>query len=167
MKYRIPLGDIIDFSTEGKVLKYYVHLVYGTQDRQYQASIDFTTKSDGQMFTSLLNLAIDVDRKRLDLERKYTGMSDEVNYWKQQISELDSENKSLSEEKEKIEYAYKNENDGLNGKLQKELNDVYVIKKQLKQQEKDLQNIIIEEKSKLQDYKTQELATLDESKRHL
>ena len=44
LKYRIPLGDIIDFSTESKVLKYYVHLIYGRQSKRYYASIDLTTK---------------------------------------------------------------------------------------------------------------------------
>ena len=104
LKYRIPLGDIINFSTEGKVLRYYVHLTYGNQERQYNASFDFTTKSDGKTFTSLLNLAIDVDKKRLELDRKLAGMSDEVDHWKQKISDLDADNKTLSKEKEKIEH---------------------------------------------------------------
>ncbi|WP_219338669.1 hypothetical protein, partial [Staphylococcus haemolyticus] len=79
----------------------------------------------------------------------------------------DSEKETLSKEKDKIENEYKNENEGLNGKLQKELNDVYSIKKQLKLQEQELQNTINEEKTKLQDYKAQELAALDESKKAL
>ncbi|WP_240913568.1 DUF4041 domain-containing protein [Staphylococcus aureus] len=163
-KYRIPLDNISDLSTEGRVLKYYIHLVYGNQDKHYTASIDFTTKSDGDAFISLLNLAKSVDNKRQELEKE---MSDEVKRWKQQISELDSEKEALSKEKDKIENEYKNENEGLNGKLQKELNDVYSIKKQLKLQEQELQNTINEEKTKLQDYKAQELAALDESKKAL
>ncbi|HFN9125053.1 TPA: DUF4041 domain-containing protein [Staphylococcus aureus] len=163
-KYRIPLDNISDLSTEGRVLKYYIHLVYGNQDKHYTASIDFTTKSDGDAFISLLNLAKSVDNKRQELEKE---MSDEVKRWKQQISELDSEKETLSKEKDKIENEYKNENEGLNGKLQKELNDVYSIKKQLKLQEQELQNTINEEKTKLQDYKAQELAALDESKKAL
>ncbi|HFO0714486.1 TPA: DUF4041 domain-containing protein [Staphylococcus aureus] len=163
-KYRIPLDNISDLSTEGRVLKYYIHLVYGNQDKHYTASIDFTTKSDGDAFISLLNLAKSVDNKRQELEKE---MSDEVKRWKQQICELDSEKETLSKEKDKIENEYKNENEGLNGKLQKELNDVYSIKKQLKLQEQELQNTINEEKTKLQDYKAQELAALDESKKAL
>ncbi len=163
-KYLIPLDNISDLSTEGRVLKYYIHLVYGNQDKHYTASIDFTTKSDGDAFISLLNLAKSVDNKRQELEKE---MSDEVKRWKQQISELDSEKEALSKEKDKIENEYKNENEGLNGKLQKELNDVYSIKKQLKLQEQELQNTINEEKTKLQDYKAQELAALDESKKAL
>lgn len=163
-KYRIPLDNISDLSTEGRVLKYYIHLVYGNQDKRYTASIDFTTKSDGDAFISLLNLAKSVDNKRQELEKE---MSDEVKRWKQQICELDSEKETLSKEKDKIENEYKNENEGLNGKLQKELNDVYSIKKQLKLQEQELQNTINEEKTKLQDYKAQELAALDESKKAL
>lgn len=167
LKYRIPLGDIINFSTEGKVLRYFVHLTYGSQDRQYNASFDFTTKSDGKTFTSLLNLAIDVDKKRLELDRKFEGMSDEVDHWKQKISDLDADNKTLSKEKEKIENEYKNENDSLNSKLKKELNDVYSVKKQLKLKEQDLQNTINEEKRKLQEYKDKELATVSETKKDI
>ncbi|MDO0971677.1 DUF4041 domain-containing protein [Staphylococcus haemolyticus] len=167
LKYRIPLGDIIDFSTESKVLKYYVHLIYGRQSKRYYASIDLTTKSDGKTFLSLLNLAIDVDRKRLDLDRKLNDMNNEVNHWKQQINDLDSANKALTEEKQQIEYEFKDESHGLNGKLQKELNDVYSIKKQLKIQEKNLQNTIKEEKEKLQDYKNKELAAINEKKRQI
>lgn len=67
-KYRIPLDNISDLSTEGRVLKYYIHLVYGNQDKHYIASIDFTTKSDGDAFISLLNLAKSVDNKRQELD---------------------------------------------------------------------------------------------------
>ena len=129
LKYRIPLGDIVDFTTENKMLKYYVHLEYGRQSNRYNASIDFTTKSDGNTFISLLSLAIEVDRKRLDLERKLDDMNNEVNQWKQQINDLDSANKTLTEEKQQIEHEFKDESQGLNGKLQKELNDVYSIKR--------------------------------------
>lgn len=55
-------------------------------------------------------------------------MNNEVNHWKQQINDLDSANKALTEEKQQIEYEFKDESHGLNGKLQKELNDVYSIK---------------------------------------
>ena len=67
LKYRIPLGDIVDYTTENKMLKYYVHLEYGRQSKRYNASIDFTTKGDGNTFISLLSLAVEVDRKRIDL----------------------------------------------------------------------------------------------------
>ncbi|SEM51128.1 protein of unknown function [Staphylococcus hominis] len=167
LKYRIPLGDIVDFTTENKMLKYYVHLEYGRQSNRYNASIDFTTKSDGNTFISLLSLAIEVDRKRLDLERKLDDMNNEVNQWKQQINDLDSANKTLTEEKQQIEHEFKDESQGLNGKLQKELNDVYSIKKQLKLQEKELQNTIKEEKNKLQDYKDKELTAVNEKKREI
>lgn len=167
LKYRIPLGDIVDFTTENKMLKYYVHLEYGRQSNRYNASIDFTTKNDGNTFISLLSLAIEVDRKRLDLERKLDDMNNEVNQWKQQIKDLDSANKTLTEEKQQIEHEFKDESQGLNGKLQKELNDVYSIKKQLKLQEKELQNTIEEEKNKLQDYKDKELTAVNEKKREI
>lgn len=167
LKYRIPLGDIVDFTTENKMLKYYVHLEYGRQSKRYNASIDFTTKSDGNTFVSLLSLAIEVDRKRLDLERKLDDMNNEVNQWKQQINDLDSANKTLTEEKQQIEHEFKDESQGLNSNLQKELNDVYSIKKQLKLQEKELQNTIKEEKNKLQDYKDKELTAVNEKKREI
>lgn len=167
LKYRIPLGDIVDFTTENKMLKYYVHLEYGRQSKRYNASIDFTTKSDGNTFISLLSLAIEVDRKRLNLDRKLNDMNNEVNQWKQQINDLDSTNKVLTEEKQQIEYEFKDESQGLNGKLQKELNDVYSIKKQLKLQEKELQNTIKEEKNKIQDYKDKELTAVNEKKREI
>ncbi|MDS3897011.1 DUF4041 domain-containing protein [Staphylococcus hominis] len=167
LKYRIPLGDIVDFTTENKMLKYYVHLEYGRQSKRYNASIDFTTKSDGNTFISLLSLAIEVDRKRLNLDRKFNDMNNEVNQWKQQINDLDSTNKVLTEEKQQIEYEFKDESQGLNGKLQKELNDVYSIKKQLKLQEKELQNTIKEEKNKIQDYKDKELTAVNEKKREI
>ncbi|MCI3136314.1 DUF4041 domain-containing protein [Staphylococcus hominis subsp. hominis] len=167
LKYRIPLGDIVDFTTENKMLKYYVHLEYGRQSNRYNASIDFTTKNDGNTFISLLSLAIEVDRKRLDLERKLDDMNNEVNQWKQQINDLDSANKTLTEEKQQIEHEFKDESQGLNGKLQKELNDVYSIKKQLKLQEKELKNTIKEEKNKLQDYKDKELTAVNEKKREI
>ncbi|MCI2889344.1 DUF4041 domain-containing protein [Staphylococcus hominis] len=167
LKYRIPLGDIVNFTTENKMLKYYVHLEYGRQSKRYNASIDFTTKGDGNTFISLLSLAIEVDRKRLDLDRKLNDMNNEVNQWKQQINDLDSANKVLTEEKQQIEHEFKDESQGLNGKLQKELNDVYSIKKQLKLQEKELQNTIKEEKNKLQDYKYKELTAVNEKKREI
>ena len=167
LKYRIPLVDIVNFTTENKMLKYYVHLEYGRQSKRYNASIDFTTKGDGNTFISLLSLAIEVDRKRLDLDRKLNDMNNEVNQWKQQINDLDSANKVLTEEKQQIEHEFKDESQGLNGKLQKELNDVYSIKKQLKLQEKELQNTIKEEKNKLQDYKDKELTAVNEKKREI
>lgn len=167
LKYRIPLGDIVDFTTENKMLNFYVHLEYGRQSKRYNASIDFTTKGDGNTFISLLSLAIEVDRKRLDIERKLDDMNNEVNQWKQQIKDLDSANKTLTEEKQQIEHEFKDESQGLNGKLQKELNDVYSIKKQLKLQEKELQNTIKEEKNKLQDYKNKELTAINEKKRQI
>ncbi|SCU49066.1 DUF4041 domain-containing protein [Staphylococcus aureus] len=167
LKYRIPLGDIIDFSSEGKVLRYYVHLIYGRSSQRYKSSIDFTTKSDGETFLSLLDLAVEVDRKRLSLERKFTGMSDEINSWKKQINDLDIANKTLTEEKQKLEFEYEDEKQSLNGKLQKELNDVYLIKKQLKIKEQDLQKTIKEEMIKLQDYKDKELAAISEKRREI
>ena len=150
LKYRIPLGDIVDFTTENKMLKYYVHLEYGRQSKHYNASIDFTTKSDGNTFISLLSLAIEVDRKRLDLDRKLNDMNNEVNQWKQQINDLDSANKVLTEEKQQIEHEFKDESQGLNSNLQKEL-----------------QNTIKEEKNKLQDYKDKELTAVNEKKREI
>ncbi|MEX3425953.1 MULTISPECIES: DUF4041 domain-containing protein [Staphylococcus] len=167
LKYRIPLGDIVDFTTENKMLKYYVHLEYGRQSKRYNASIDFTTKGDGNTFISLLTLAIEVDRKRLDLDRKLDDMNNEVSQWKQQINDLDSANKALTEEKQQIEHEFKDESQGLNSELQKELNDVYSIKKQLKLQEKELQNTIKEEKNKLQDYKDKELKAVNDKKREI
>ena len=55
-------------------------------------------------------------------------MNNEVNQWKQQINDLDSANKTLTEEKQQIEHEFKDESQGLNSNLQKELNDVYSIK---------------------------------------
>ena len=72
-------------------------------------------------------------------------MNNEVNHWKQQINDLDSANKALTEEKQQIEYEFKDESHGLNGKLQKELNDVYSIKT-IKNPRKNLQKRIKDEK---------------------
>lgn len=96
LKYRIPLGDIVDFTTENKMLKYYVHLEYGRQSNRYNASIDFTTKSDGNTFISLLSLAVEVDRKRVDLENTYENEMTKIQEYK------DKELTNINEEKRKI-----------------------------------------------------------------
>ncbi|MGC9604260.1 delta endotoxin C-terminal domain-containing protein [Staphylococcus warneri] len=96
LKYRIPLGDIVDFTTENKMLKYYVHLEYGRQSKRYNASIDFTTKGDGNTFITLLSLAVEVDRKTLDLENTYENEMTKIQEYK------DKELKNINEEKRKI-----------------------------------------------------------------
>ena len=103
LKYRIPLGDIKDISTDRGVLKYYVHLRYGNQYYDYKASIDFTNKNDGQAFISLLSLAVEVDRKRLELKTKEDNLK---NTYENEIAKIqeykENELKNINEEKEKI-----------------------------------------------------------------
>ena len=96
LKYRIPLGDIVDYTTENKMLKYYVHLEYGRQSKRYNASIDFTTKGDGNTFISLLSLAVEVDRKRIDLENTYENEMTKIQEYK------DKELTNINEEKRKL-----------------------------------------------------------------
>lgn len=96
LKYRIPLGNIININTERKVLKYFVHLEYGNQYKHYKASLDFTNKSDGQVFISLLSLAVEVDRKRVDLENTYENEMTKIQEYK------DKELTNINEEKRKI-----------------------------------------------------------------
>ena len=160
-KYRIPLGDIKDISTDRRVLKYYVHLKYGDK---YNASIDFTNKGDGQIFISLLDLAIEVDRKSLNLKKKANKMDDELNIFKKQMSELDSNftrNKNLSSEN------IKTENKDLDSRLENELRDIYLLKKELKTEQEDWKNTYNTKITELQKYKDEELTKINDKKKNI
>lgn len=167
IKYRIPLGDILNFYSDKGVLKYYVHLEYGNQLHRYHASIDFTVKSEGQIFMNLLDLAIEVDKKRLDLERKSTEMNNEVNHWKQRINDLDTINQSLSEENKNLEYEHDVENQNLKSNLKQELNDVYSIKKALKIKENDLQENFQEKVNSFKKYKEKEMEAITKQQKDI